>query len=91
MIVREYGPAGHLKRLVEQPTKAPKETQYLYNQLGQLETLIKADHVQLIHSYNAQGLLAELSASDSSVHYHYHYDPMGNLILVEDLLHGTEY
>jgi RHS repeat-associated protein len=90
VIDRQYDPAGHLKRMIEQPQEAPKETIYCYNSMGQLEATIKPDGVTVQQTYNALGLVEEMTSSDGSVHECYAYDSMGHLVCSKDMNLGVE-
>lgn len=60
-----------------------------YNRYGQLEAIHLADGVALLHEYDPMGRLTYYHASDDSFAYRYQYDVLGNVLAVEDLVHGT--
>lgn len=61
---------------------SPQErtTRFVYTPRGQLSQKIKPDGVILHYAYNALGDLTQLSSSDGSIDYAFHYDKMGRLI-----------
>ncbi|MGZ3632908.1 MAG: RHS repeat domain-containing protein [Parachlamydiaceae bacterium] len=59
-----------------------------YNQHGEKNAIIKADGVSLFYKYDSLGRLKKYTASDQSFAYKYHYDGSGNIISVQDKVHG---
>ncbi len=70
-------------------TAEQKATRRSYNAYGQLETITKADGIQLKHTYDAFGQLQSFAASDASFQYAYTYDRTGHLLSAADLIHHT--
>lgn len=70
-------------------TEKEKKTQTVYNAVGQKASIIKPSGVSLFYSYDPLGRLSELSSSDRTLHYRYHYDLLSNPYLVEDLIFNT--
>lgn len=70
-------------------TPEQKQTLFKYNEKGQKETIIKPDGTKLKHLYDSLGRLKDISSSDNTVHYTYHYDSKGNCVRVEDLINQT--
>lgn len=66
-----------------------KSTYYRYNLFGQLKSIEKPDGTIISHSYDEEGRLSFLTASDQSVAYQYLYDDKNRLIEVHDLIHST--
>jgi RHS repeat-associated protein len=64
-----------------------KQTSYTYNSLGQLETIVKPDGVQLLYVYDEMEQLVEMKASNLSLDYQFIYDDQQRLIAIHDRLH----
>lgn len=81
----EWGPLNRLEKRIEcAHTDTPRETCYLYNELGELSILIKADGTKLFYTYNEEGLLKDFYSSDGSFSYTYSYDTEAHVNGVED-------
>ncbi len=65
----DYGPMGRVERLIE---AGIKQTQYLYDSKGRLQTIIKPNGDHLNHEYDDWGRLARYFSRDYD--YHYTYD-----------------
>ena len=65
-------------------TPEQKHTQYLYNHLGQLQSIVKPSGIALNHTYTMEGLLAHFWSSDGSVSYSYQYNINKDLIASHD-------
>lgn len=86
----EYDAGNRLVKKIEaEGTPLQKEILASYNNLGQKASIVKPDGVIVSYAYNKKGLLQEVSSSDGTIDYSYHYDAMGNPIFVEDLANGT--
>lgn len=81
----EYGPLGRLERFIE---AGEKETRYLYDSKGRLQTIIKPDGCRLNHEYDELGRLSRYYADDFD--YRYTYDQRDRVTCVHDALsHST--
>ncbi len=82
-----YDPLNNVTEIIEAfGTAEEKRTQFLYNQEGQKEKIIKPDGTIIYHTYDSLGRLQELKASDNTLSYSYKYDKNSNLIEVLDQL-----
>ncbi|MBI3900608.1 MAG: RHS repeat protein, partial [Chlamydiia bacterium] len=77
----EYGPMGRLERFIE---AGEKETRYLYDARGRLNTVIKPSGTQLHHEWDDLGRLARYFASDFD--YRYTYDSNDRILSVYDAI-----
>ena len=66
-----------------------KQTQWVYNPIGQREVMIKPDGEKLTHKYDCLGRLEEIFSSDKTIHYVYEYDRCNRVKKVEDKLNQT--
>lgn len=81
----EYDNCNRLTCCTEaQGTPSQKVTRKHYNNLGQLEHLIKPDGTTLIYLYDVLGRLHSFTSSDKSFGYVYTYDANSNVVSVED-------
>ncbi|CUI18108.1 rhs family protein (plasmid) [Candidatus Protochlamydia naegleriophila] len=87
-IERSYNSRDLLEKIVEKP--ALKTTCYQYDARGRLAAKIKSDGVLLSYRYNPLGHLIELTASDRSLSYIYHYDLQGHLLGIHDAIHNKQ-
>jgi len=71
-------------------TPEQKHTQYIYNDYGQKEAIIKPDGTKILHTYDVLGRLHNFTASDNSFSYTYTYDRNDKPIAIVDNLHGTQ-
>jgi RHS repeat-associated protein len=70
-------------------TPDQKQTTFKYNEKGQRETIVKPNGTKIKHAYDGMGRLRDLSSSDNTIHYVYHYDLKGNCVRVEDLVNQS--
>lgn len=86
----KYGPGGRLEELIEGTgSREQRTTRYLYNEKGQLKTIVKPDGVTLEHNYNELGKIARFFSSDGTIDYEYIYEGNGNSGQVIDRVNGT--
>jgi len=78
------GPLGRLEHFLE---AGEKETRYLYNPKGQLDTIIKPSGAELHHEYDECGRLARYFSSDFD--YRYTYDGNDRVLSVYDEVSKT--
>lgn len=81
----EYDEMGHVTREIEQGLKI---TERFYS-LGRKECEVKPSGVALFYEYDFFGRVSDLRSSDETIHYRYSYDPIGNLLVSEDLINHT--
>jgi len=80
----EYGPMGRVERFLE---AGIKETKYLYDYRGRVQTIIKPNGCQLRHEYDELGRLSRFYSQDFD--YGYTYDQQDRVISIEDHLSHT--
>ncbi|MEI8124759.1 MAG: RHS repeat-associated core domain-containing protein, partial [Parachlamydiaceae bacterium] len=66
-----------------------RETAYLYNKEGLLESILRPDGTTIHHKYTASGQIEERRSSDGTFNYRYTYDVSGNAIKIVDLVSQT--
>ncbi|ADI37762.1 DUF6531 domain-containing protein [Waddlia chondrophila] len=81
----QYNEVGQVVKETEQNLKTT-ETYYF---LGKKTCEIKPGGASLCYAYDHFGRVSELFSSDSTIHYQYRYDPVGNLTSSEDLVNQT--
>ena len=57
---------------------------------GLLKELVQPNGIKLSYTYTPLALVESVQSSDGTVYYRYSYDTLGNLILIEDILKGTQ-
>lgn len=75
--------------LVIKESQFDKTTYNEYDLLGRLIKKILPSGVSLIHSYDEESRLSELSSSDGTIHYTYAYGHWQSPISIEDKIHQT--
>ena len=92
MPIRGYAVLHSFNRqgLIESETEMPRgaTTRFVYDAMGRLLEQEKVEGVKIIYSYNPFGKVQTLSSSDGTIDYAYTYDGEGNLIQIEDRIHG---
>ncbi len=82
-----FGPCNRLVKVVEGVgTLQEATTQFIYNENGELTTLIKPNGVSLHKELSEKGILDRLYSSDGEVEYKFHYDNEGRLTEIYDLI-----
>ncbi len=72
---------NHLTAITEaKETPEEKTTRYLYNNYGQLETILHADGTILNHRYDKKGRLAHFYSNDYTTDYTYNYDSSDRIV-----------
>lgn len=85
-----YDSLGRIIQLIEaQGTPEEKTTSYFYNRFGQKEKILTPNGIELLHTYDILGRLAELKSSDNTIHYSYTYDIQDQPVTIQDRLNST--
>jgi RHS repeat-associated protein len=83
--------SGRVKSLTEAAgSELERVTEYLYNERGDLATVIKPDGTRIERSYDGLRRLRSVQSSDGSISYSYVYSLGGYLTEVKDLIAGTK-
>lgn len=85
VIRKAYDDDNRLLWIAEGAGDSSKIVQYHYHSNGKLEKVIKANGIFIDYSYDQQGMLIELKASDGSLAYTFAYDNAGHLSAIHDL------
>lgn len=85
---REYTPTGKISRLIEaEGTKEQKTTTYDYDTAGRLKLVTNPNGTTITYTYDNLSRIKTLKTEGAS--YRYHYDSLGRITEVEDLLLHT--
>jgi RHS repeat-associated protein len=91
VLLRTYNALGQVTEICENAhTDTPTITQICYNEQGLRSLLQLPDGRKVHYLYDNEGHLAEIVASDLSLHYTYTYDLYGRVVLAENKLSGLK-
>ncbi|MBN2479046.1 MAG: RHS repeat protein [Parachlamydiales bacterium] len=82
----------HLNRLIskkEKNTNQVKETQFRYDDFGNLKTIIKPDTIEIENEYDELSRLSKISASDGSISYCFEYNQLNLPTIIHNFIDNS--
>ena len=76
-------------RILTETEADHKTTHYTYDSRGRQASRTLPSHITLFYTYDGLDRLRELSSSDHTIHYQYHYQLGPHPTRIDDLIHNT--